>query len=331
MRVNQPTEEENEKNIERVKNSMVWIDEQWDLLGGSKKMFRYHVIIIHKLYCMFKLAQDDGHKLEYARSLMEIFEEKCFKTALGTTEFPNLDIFEVYLKVCLETKHYERMIITCLEFYKNRSKFKIPLQYQEIFDLIYAVALCSQLNSTDFPNYVKSEPNILKLKRQLREASTGLVRNGKKFYWHEQGLRFLFDFHKVNQTLALYEKFRQATDYELPSVVDKCSLIETGSNKSSLTSLTEVVECECSNLKVIVIDLIASVNPNLLDDVMKKLQSSYESLKEVFITTLGVPSYRVINQQFINESIKFSDLLEEDCNEFSGLMIMVRQISGKLY
>ena len=218
---------------------------------SAQKHYRYILFQISLNYSLYKTADGVDEKNDYAKKIMQIFEESCQHEVLRSLEFGNLDVMATYLEVCFEMQKYDKILQFCENFQKGKSKLNVRLGFRDILKVAMVTAsVCT--NVTNGEKTAKTHFYINKLEQAMKllEESS----NWRKIFWFSCSNKLLYELNRGLGSVEKFRKFRSSSNFYLPSFYDNCSLLSTGSNKSSTTSLMEVIDIQVSSLKFIYVE-----------------------------------------------------------------------------
>ncbi|XP_075254780.1 uncharacterized protein LOC142346156 [Convolutriloba macropyga] len=310
VRLNTPQEyltTDETKCIENIQNS---VHEKWQKLQESKstasRHHRFSIFQVHAKYHSFLRAVDEKTGEKFGEELIEVFEDKCSEVVIGSMDFANLDIATTYLEVCFRLKKYEKITKFCDKFQKGKGELTLPFDFKQLLDVIQLTASLGESYATEQTKYATFWWNIGYLKRAMNILATSA--NYRKIFWYNASLKFQYDFHKEVGSPELFRQFRQASNFYLPSLYDRCCLVDTGSNKSSTTSITELVEVKIQQVSFIYMESSFVSDIWELETISKATRTSYERWKDILIARLGVEEDRIAEYYFKNRVLNFDHL-----------------------
>ena len=325
VRLNSPDHELTRADVEQVEKTLAFVKNGWEKLKEFNQSncnhHRYFTFLIHSYYFLFRTSHTEENCQYYARELMTLFEDKCGLTVLGSLELDNLDILEIYLCVCFENKRFSKIVKFCEDLKSNRTKFKLPYSYDEVINAVQNIAsYFDKQVSFHHANYVTTDPFLRSMEKVLEHLE--ICSNGRRDYWLREGRNIL-----IAMNPQRYKTYREGSNFYLPSIADKRCLFETGSNKSSTTSLMDVIEFSSKNLKTIFIDS-HNLHHNDSDALIGKLALSYTKFRSQCCKKLKIPPENFSTVNFENGDLDLRDVITTEGNSPLCLMIIFRQITG---
>ena len=321
------------EQIQFIEDMIASAKREWSELQQNEpsaaKHHRFFTFLIHMNYNLFSKTEDAQMKEKYGTELISIFEENCLKSVLGSLEFANLDIAATYLEVCLKMQKYEKILLFCANFLKGKSKFTIPFDFEELLNVARLTAELGLLNAANERDYVLIRNNINMLKIAMNALAESA--SGRKVVWYDKSLKLQYDFYKELGLPEEYQKMRLASSFYLPSLYDKCSLIDTWSNASSITSICEVIEVKFDTVKFLYLEINLSPGSSHLQSVSNRLKESYERLQDLLVVRFQVEEHAFIGCNAENMNLEFNLRANQPENNLDpqSYVIVVRQVAGK--
>ena len=257
--------------------------EQWQLVQqtktSAKRHHQYLTFLILVNYNLYKRSDDQEDKLKYGQKVAKIFEQNCSKTVFGSLDFINVDVSTTYLEICFELQKYDKILEFCDNIQKGKSSFNFPFNFKELLNVVHSTAKLGKITIEENWDHIKVGTEVKKLEKLMTLLAES--NSCRKYFWYSSCLKFQYDFHKAVGSPQKFQEIRLASNYFLPSLYDKCNLIDIGSNSSSITSINEVIEVKLKSAKFTFVEIFNVVDESRMKYLRNMMNTSVEQFKQL--------------------------------------------------
>ena len=304
-----------ERNGGKVHKSVFWFS--FVLLEAFQSYFKYLTSTTSKESCLMKLSA--------------MFENH-FHRVLSSPELDNMDLLQVNLKALCSEGHFDKALQYCVELQKHRNVDKMPFAFGVIIKAVQQICVAKTASVDDVSLQLIVDPYLKKMFSCLVDLQK--CPNAKSAFWYRLGTSVYYETlqqRNVLEKFSTFEKFRKTSGRWLELPEDRKFEATFGSHKSSLTSLSDVVEIRMSHELKVAFVMQTDQKTSNSQQCASWVRKSASTLHNLFTgNKFNIPPENVVQFESDNLEIVCSDLLLKFLGPFN-LVFVVRTDGDSIF